>query len=166
MGHWEDVGKSDDWYTPKYIFDALNCRFDMDVAAPKEGPRHVPTGRWIHTDSLMARWNGFIWMNPPFGPRNGIVPWLDKFFDHGNGIALVPDRTSAPWFQDAGKKADGILFMSPKVKFERPDGSLGKSPSTGTALLAAGIKAYAIMTNAADELGFMVQRLGEKHDRA
>jgi hypothetical protein len=44
-------------------------------------------------------------MNPPFGPRNGIVPWLEKFFAHGNGIALVPDRTSAPWWQRFAPKA-------------------------------------------------------------
>jgi hypothetical protein len=39
-------------------------------------------------------------MNPPFGGRNGLAPWLDKFFANGNGIALTPDRTSAPWWQD------------------------------------------------------------------
>lgn len=41
MAAYEKTGESDEWYTPRYIFDALNARFDMDVAAPKEGPRRV-----------------------------------------------------------------------------------------------------------------------------
>lgn len=137
MSAWEAAGKTDEWYTPKYIFDALGCRFDMDVAAPSDGPRHVPTSRWISADSLLCQWEGFVWMNPPFGGRNGIEPWLSAFFEHGNGIALTPDRTSAPWFQQFAPSADLLLFL-PKVRFLRPDGTEGKSPSTGTCLMAVG----------------------------
>src|ERR1017187_10313957 len=121
MSTWEAIGKSDDWFTPKYIFDALGCTFDLDVAAPKGGPRYVPCVRWLHENSLDYMWHDFIWMNPPYGGRNGLWPWLDKFITHGNGIAIVPDRTSAPWFQEAAPCMDIVLFMSPKVKFERPD---------------------------------------------
>lgn len=141
MSEWEQLGASDDWYTPKYIFDALGCHFDLDVAAPVEGPRYVPCDHWYCRDALSEPWSGFVWMNPPFGPRNGLVPWLDKFFAHGNGIALTPDRTSAPWFQQYARRASSILFLSPKVKFERPNGSIGKIPGTGTALLATGGRA-------------------------
>lgn len=138
MSFWESTGRSDEWYTPKRIFDALGCRFDLDVAAPSGRRTHVPARAFIAADSLDASWAGFIWMNPPFGGRNGLVPWLDKFFEHRDGIALTPDRTSAPWWQSAASKADAILFVSGKVKFERPDGSVGRSPSTGTTLFAAG----------------------------
>ncbi|HEX7741394.1 MAG TPA: hypothetical protein VF442_02980 [Sphingobium sp.] len=87
MSHWETRGRSNDWHTPKYIFDALGCFFALDVAAPKDGPRHVPCHRWIAAGSLEREWEGMIWMNPPFGGRNGLEPWLAKFFDHGDGIA-------------------------------------------------------------------------------
>jgi hypothetical protein len=139
MGHWEANGQSDDWYTPKYIFDALDCVFDMDVACPEDRTFiSVPANHFISTKSLDLEWNGFVWMNPPFGNRNGIVPWIDKLYRHGNGIALTPDRTSAPWWQDAAEKADAILFIRGKVKFIKPDGSTGDSPSTGTTLFAFG----------------------------
>lgn len=138
MSHWEDEGQSDDWYTPKYIFDALGCRFDMDVAAPELGPLHVPCDTWIYADSLIEDWRGFVWMNPPFGRRNGLIPWLSKFRKHGNGIALVPDRTSAPWWQEMASWADELLFIGGKVRFIRPDGSIGKSPSVGTTLIGMG----------------------------
>jgi len=139
MGEWEGRGQSDEWYTPKYVFDALGCRFDMDVAAPIQGPLYVPADTWIYDHSLLKPWHGFVWMNPPFGGRNGVVPWLDKFFKHGDGIALVPDRSSAPWWQDAAQKADGMLLVAGKIKFIRPDGSKGKSPANGTCLFASGV---------------------------
>lgn len=149
MSHWESAGASDEWYTPAYIFDALNVGFDMDVASPRGANTHVPADTFVFADSLTDQWNGFIWMNPPFGGRNGLEPWLDKFFSHGNGIALTPDRTSAPWWQDAAKKADAVLFIGGKVKFERPDGSIGKSPSNGTTLFAAGSFAVSALQVAA-----------------
>lgn len=139
MSTWEPaVGASDEWYTPRYIFDALGCRFDLDVAAPPEGPRHVPADMWLSEGSLAVDWTGFVWMNPPFGGRNGLTAWLDKFFEHSHGLALTPDRTSAPWWQAAAARADAMMLVSGKVKFERPDGSTGKSPGTGTTIWAAG----------------------------
>lgn len=157
MSHWEEGGKSNDWYTPKYIFDALECVFDVDVAAPTDGPLHVPSLAHISEHSLDMEWSGFVWMNPPFGGRNGLVPWLDKFFQHGNGIALVPDRTSAPWWQSAAKRADGILFIDGKVKFLKPDGSSGDSPSTGTCLMAKGTQGIQALFNASrNRLGLLM----------
>ena len=141
MSHWESRGKSDEWYTPAYVFDALGLMFDLDVAAPEGGAPHVPARQALHCDGLTLPWHGLVWMNPPFGGRNGLTPWLDKFFEHGSGIALTPDRTSAGWWQDAARRADSILFVHGKIKFERPDGSTGDSPSCGTTLFATGEEA-------------------------
>ena len=137
MSYWEANGKSSDWYTPKYVFDALGETFDLDVAHPA-APTFVPALRFFSENSLDREWCGFVWMNPPFGGRNALTPWLDKFFAHGNGIALTPDRTSAPWWQEAASRADAVLFVGGKIKFYRPDGGLGKSPSNGTTLFATG----------------------------
>ncbi|TIX28891.1 DNA N-6-adenine-methyltransferase [Mesorhizobium sp.] len=152
MSHWEADGKSNDWYTPAYIFAALGCEFDLDVAHPATAKTHVPAKQFISANSLEQDWFGFIWMNPPFGARNSLSTWLDKFFAHGNGIALTPDRTSCPWWQAANRQADAVLFIDKKVKFERPDGSLGKSPSNGTTLFAAGPRAVQALI-AADNAG-------------
>ncbi|WP_262027108.1 phage N-6-adenine-methyltransferase [Microvirga sp. Mcv34] len=148
MSYWDTPGKSDEWYTPAYIFEALGCRFDLDVAHPKDAQTFVPADRFLCEDSLSQEWSGFVWMNPPFGGRNALEPWLDKFFAHGNGIALTPDRTSAPWFRSAWVRSDAVLFM-PKVRFIRPDGTAGKSPSNGTSLFAAGDRAAAALSRAA-----------------
>lgn len=137
--HEQCVGATDEWYTPEHVFKALNCRFDMDVASPgKEVTPWIPADTFIQHSSLDLDWSGFVWMNPPFGARNGLIPWLTKFFGHGNGIALVPDRTSAPWWQQFAPTADRILFISPKLKFIDADGKPGNSPAQGTCLFAAG----------------------------
>jgi hypothetical protein len=156
--HEQCVGKTDEWYTPQHVFDALGCRFDMDVASPGHSVTPwIPADKFILHDSLNEQWNGFIWMNPPFGGRNGIIPWLDKFFSHGNGIALTPDRTSAPWWPRFAAKADAILFVSPKLKFIGEDGRPGTSPAQGTTLMATGPHAVDALRRAAtNRLGFLM----------
>ncbi len=153
MSHWEAAGRSDEWYTPKWIFDALGCEFDLDVA-PACPNDHVPAACGI-AHGLDDPWFGFVWMNPPFGGRNSIEPWLAKFIAHGNGIGLTPDRTSAPWFQKWAPRAHRLLFL-PKVRFLRPDGTEGKSPSCGTVLWGIGEHAVNALENAR-ELGLMLE---------
>jgi hypothetical protein len=81
-------------------------------------------------------------MNPPFGGRWGQVPWLEKFFAHGDGIALVAARTSADWFHDlVAIHAESLLFPRGKTKFIRPDGSIGEAPGTGVVLIGMGLVA-------------------------
>ncbi|BEV44821.1 DNA N-6-adenine-methyltransferase [Afipia carboxidovorans] len=154
--HEQCVGATDEWYTPPHVFDALGCCFDMDVASP--GASITP---WIPASAFLTKaddpdWRGFIWMNAPFGRRNGLVPWLDRFFQHRNGIALVPDRTSAPWWQKFTPRADAALFVSPKLQFIGVDGRAGTSPAQGTTLLACGVKAVTALERASDYLGIIV----------
>lgn len=160
MSSWETAGASDEWYTPAYVFEALGETFDLDVAHPGDATCCVPASRWLTSGgagSLALDWNGFVWMNPPFGGRNALEPWLDKFFAHGNGIALTPDRTSAPWFWAAWQRCDRALFTR-KIRFLRPDGSQGVSPSNGTCLFASGDRAIVALERAAAAgLGILAQ---------
>jgi hypothetical protein len=154
--HEPSVGQSDEWYTPREFFDALGVTFDLDPCSPGTG--HWVPARRVYTaadDGLARMWHGFVWMNPPFGGRNGQVPWLRKFFDHGNGIALVAARTSAGWFHEWAVRADTMLFPRGKTKFVRPDGSVGKSPGTGVVLLGKGLEANLALARCG--LGFFVQ---------
>jgi hypothetical protein len=146
--HENATGSSDEWYTPAYIFDAMGVRFDLDVAAPEAGPLHVPAGEWFWHESLDQSWFGFVWMNPPFGGRNGYRPWAEKFLRHGNGVALAPNRTGAPWFSTFMARCECALFISPKVKFIRPDGTRGEQPGYGSVLLSVGKQGGAALENA------------------
>ncbi len=161
MSHWESKGKSDEWYTPKYVFDALGVEFDTDVASPEDRSLcHVPAKQFITSGSLQKQWIGFVWMNPPFSGRNGKSMWLNKIHNHGNGIALTPDRTSAPWWPVAASQADCFLLITGKVKFIKQDGSLGKQPGTGTTLFAYGDQAVQALKNAEKNgLGILLYKM-------
>jgi hypothetical protein len=140
--HEPNTGASDDWYTPREIFAALGEWFDLDPCSP--GPGHWVPAKAIYTkadDGLARKWNGFVFVNPPFGGRNGHVPWLKRFLAHGNGIAIVRAYTSSAWFHEHAVKAHAMCFPRGKTKFVRPDGSIGKSPGHGVVLLAMGERA-------------------------
>jgi hypothetical protein len=55
-------------------------------------------------------------MNPPFGGRNGHVPWLRRFLDHGNGIAIVRAYTSSDWFHRYAVHAETMLFPNEALR--------------------------------------------------
>jgi hypothetical protein len=49
---------SDDYWTPKWIFDALGLEFDLDVASPPEGPMHTPCKAFYDQESRRTQQNG------------------------------------------------------------------------------------------------------------
>lgn len=157
--HEQCLGATDEWYTPPEIFEALGCSFGLDVSSPGRATvPWIPAG-WHYTNKSLERdWVGFVWMNPPFGGRNGLVPWLEKFAAHANGIALVPDRTSAPWWQQFVRRMDLTLFVAGKIKFIGQDGQRGKSPAQGTCLWSMGPEGAAGLRRAeAAGLGFLTR---------
>jgi len=126
--------KSDEHYTPKWLFDGMGIEFDLDVAAPTGGS-HVPSRNYYteSDDGLAQRWSGNVWMNPPFSKPS---PWVEKFIANGQGIALLVVSRSQ-WFRDIWDAADGISPTPYNFKFERPDGT-GKQISFQTFLFAFG----------------------------
>jgi hypothetical protein len=138
----------EEWFTPPEIFEALGLVFDLDVASPGQGKCFVPALH-VYTkvdDGLAQPWFGLVWNNPPYGNRRGQVPWLKRFFAHGSGIALVAARTSADWFHDVVVPAAELLcFTDGKIKFHRPNGSIGEEPGTGNVLIGAGEVACAAL---------------------
>jgi hypothetical protein len=137
--HEYSVGESDEWYTPPEIFEAINLVFDLDPCSP--GKDHWVPARNVFTindDGLTRTWNGLVFMNPPFGKRNGHVPWLVKFLNHGNGIAIVRSYTSSGWWHDHMHRADSLLWPRGKTKFIRADGTIGRAPGHGIVLIGMG----------------------------
>lgn len=141
----------------------MAVRFDLDPCQPEAGRAFlsVPTDQFYtpSDDGLEKPWSGFVWVNPPFGGRNGVVPWLRKFMGHGDGVCLVNALTSAGWFHDWAPYADAMLFPRGKTKFVRPDGSRGSSPANGVVLLACGERGVRALLNAqSNGLGLCLTR--------
>ena len=82
------ISSSNEWYTPKSVFDKLNVSFDLDPASSHK-VKNVPTKKYftINENGLKQNWEGFVWLNPPYS-RN-MEPWLNKFIEHKNGVMLL-----------------------------------------------------------------------------
>lgn len=136
---------TDDYYTPKWIFDALNVTFDIDVACPPSGPPHTPCKHFYtqETDGLNSPWYGMVWMNPPYSKPS---PWVDKFIDHKNGIALLPYAKSK-WLQKLWDHPDTGLMYVYSIKFERADSRLNGSTPFPLGIWGMGDEAISAMKN-------------------
>ena len=102
---------SDDYYTPKWVFDTLDLEFDLDVASPPGGPPFVPCKRYFtqEDDGLAQEWTGLVWMNPPF---SGTAAWMERWLQHQNGVCLVP-CSRARWFSQLWDSPAVIVHPRP-----------------------------------------------------
>ena len=107
---------SDEIFTPKWVFDALNVTFDLDVASSDNQFVQVPTKNkfTIEDDAFSHDWYGLVWMNPPFSK---VTPWIDKWIEHGNGFCLVPISSNGKWVNKLWESEAKLLFMPPALKW-------------------------------------------------
>ena len=127
---------TDDWYTPRWLFDAAGLVFDMDVAAPVNPEyRTCPARQYLTPieDGLTAGWHGLVWMNPPFSRTS---PWADRWAEHPTGLALVPATRQTLWLGVVTRAADAIALISPE--FSRPDGSIVRPGPVALVLASRG----------------------------
>jgi hypothetical protein len=108
QGFVEHSGESDsvEWYTPPDIFETLNLEFDLDPASPENKPEYIPVKSWysIKDNGLEKDWYGRVWLNPPYS-RKEMGLWLEKFINHGNGIAILFKKGRIKFLLNGKRKA-------------------------------------------------------------
>ena len=111
---------SDDYYTPKWLFDVLDITFDVDVCAPPGGPLHTPCKKFYtqEIDGLSQQWKGNVFMNPPFS-KNKI--WIERFHEHGYGICLT-FMSKSKAFRLLWNNADGAVNLPTDWRFITSNG--------------------------------------------
>jgi hypothetical protein len=113
----------DEWFTPRWLFDALGVGFSIDVCSPEDRTYvSVPAERFFTEtdDGLSREWHGTVWCNPPYSTPG---PWAKRMVTHGDGLLLSHIPMNAEWCVDVWRHCDGIrLFQG--MDFVRPDGQL------------------------------------------
>lgn len=111
---------SDEWETPKDLFDELDkeFHFEIDVCATNENYKCL-----LHftpeNDGLKADWSPWysVWCNPPY---SNIKEWAKKCSEHdGLAVMLVPARTDTKWFHEYcyNKPNVELRFIKGRLKF-------------------------------------------------
>jgi DNA N-6-adenine-methyltransferase Dam len=162
--HHSTAAKSHVWLTPPFILEALGP-FDLDPCAGPE-PRPWPTAKrhWGHADNSLQRpWEGRVWLNPPYGPKASIAPWLRRMAAHGRGTALIFARTeTAIFFETVWERAAAVLFFRGRLFFHRKDGALPKH-KTGSG--NAGAPSVLVAYGEADAIALECSGLDGKYIR-
>lgn len=138
--HETSINYSNEWYTPKYFFDAFP-EFDLDPCSPLNPLWKTAKHSFnIYDDGLAQDWSSYgrVWLNPPY-ERPLINMFLEKMAEHNNGIALLYTRMDTEMTQNLVlSKSSSILFIKGRVRFYKMDGSRGSSAGCGSMLVSYG----------------------------
>ena len=110
---------SDDWRTPKSLFDELRQEFDFTIDAAASAENALLPRYWdIETDAMQQDWAGErIWCNPPYGKHQ--IAFIAKAAERQADVAvlLVPARTdSKVWHEYVFPNAE-IRFLKGRLCF-------------------------------------------------
>lgn len=115
----------DEWLTPPEIINDFGP-FDLDPCSPID--RHWPTAKkhyTINDNGLLQNWDGFVWLNPPYGLR--IMDWMNRMAMHNNGIVLIFARTETRhFFQYVWPIAKSIIFVKGRIYFYDVSGNVAQ----------------------------------------
>lgn len=106
--------KNDILMTPDWVWTKLG-NIDLDPCAGLY--TKIATTNWAierNEDGLLLDWFGFVYCNPPFSQKE---IWAEKMIKHGNGILILPERGSAPWFGPLAIAAGSYFVMGKKIDF-------------------------------------------------
>jgi len=118
--------KSDEWTTPRELFDKLNRRFLFTLDAAATDENHLCEKYYTkEQNGLNQSWAGErVFCNCPYSQ---IKDWTLKFCLESLHtdclVALVPARTDTKWFQYLFNSADKIVFIKGRLKFGDGKGS-------------------------------------------
>lgn len=106
--------KNDTLKTPDWVYQELG-RIDLDPCAGIDTA--IAETNWSierGEDGLHLKWFGFVYCNPPFSQKE---LWAQKMIEHANGILILPERGSAPWFGPLAMEAGCYWVMGKKINF-------------------------------------------------
>lgn len=106
--------KNDCLQTPVWVYQEFGI-IDLDPCAGA-GTKIGVTNYSIDNgqDGLQLIWDGFVYCNPPFSQKK---IWIKRMIEHNNGILILPERGSAPWFGPLAETVSAYWVMGKKINF-------------------------------------------------
>lgn len=99
------------WTTPEKTYQGLNDEFHFTLDPSPIVPEF---------DGLAIDWTGSVFVNPPYGRGNVIVPWVKKAWESAQTgatvVMLLPSRTDTKWWHQYCMKGE-IRFIQGRLKF-------------------------------------------------
>lgn len=125
----------DEWLTPPSLIRALG-EFDLDPCAPIVRPWDTAKRHFtIEDNGLIQRWEGRVWLNPPYGRET--FKWMGRLAEHGSGVGLIFARTDTKGFHDTiFARAHSLFFFKGRLAFYHVDGTEGGKPNAGSLLVS------------------------------
>lgn len=100
--------------TPPWVYQPLGS-FDLDPCAGVSTNIAKTNYRLQNQqDGLTLAWHGFVWCNPPFSEKE---KWITLSAAHNDGILLLPERGSAPWFGPLALHTGYYFVLGKKINF-------------------------------------------------
>lgn len=142
VGATSPVKENNEWQTPQWFFDYLNKRyeFSIDLAASDKNSK---CGFYFtkEQNALIQEWHklkGWLWCNPPYG-RN-LPEWIEKaFIESQMGakiVMLIPASVGTKyWASYIINKVSSITFITGRIKFDDPNGTIQDPPKYDSALI-------------------------------
>lgn len=112
---------SNEHYTPEWVTRPLGP-FDLDPCAGPVSSIAKVNYRLPDQNGLELEWRGFVWCNPPFNQK---MQWFGCMKAHGNGLLLLTDATSSPWFSSIAGHCGWVFFFGRKINFGTGSNPMG-----------------------------------------
>lgn len=142
---------NNEWYTPsKYIEMAREVlgEIDVDPASNDYAQNAVRAATYYtaETNGLDKEWRGKVWLNPPYS-RGLIGAFIQKLVtEYREGrcteaIVLTNNSTDTGWFGEMASTDAAVCFPSGRIRFQKPDGQMGRTPPQGQVFTYLGANA-------------------------
>ena len=135
--------KSDEWQTPKDVFDELNAEFHFNLDPCASIENHKCDYYFtVNEDGLQKNWGGYrVFCNPPY---RKIGEWVRKCYEESlkpNTIVvmLIPARTDTKYFHDYIMHRSEVRFVRGRLRFNGSDTN-APFPSMVVVFRAAGVQ--------------------------
>ena len=116
--------KSNEWGTPKNVFEEINKEFNFNLDPCANEKNHKCEEYFtIKDNGLNKEWGGKrVFCNPPYG--RSLKLWVKKAYEESKKnntliVMLIPARTDTSYFHDYIYNKSEIRFIRGRILFEK-----------------------------------------------